>query len=65
MSDAPSLRLHTDPDVTPTAIYTPSVVPCHWVNDVKAGLDRDVRLGVLERVPVNEAVTWTLSLIHI
>ena len=33
-------------------------VPLHWQEDVKANLDRDVRLGVLEPVPTREPVTW-------
>lgn len=59
MTDSPPLRLHIDPQATPTAVYTPSAVPRHWVQDVKNGLDRDERLGVIEKVPVNEPVTWT------
>ena len=41
-----------------TAYHTPISVPLHWQEDVKAGLDRDVRLGVLEQVPLGEPVTW-------
>ena len=59
MTDSPPLRLHIDPQATPTAVYSPSAIPRHWVDDVKAGLDRDERIGVIERVPVNEPVTWT------
>ena len=63
MNDSPPLRPHFDPNAKPSAIYTPSPVPRHWAEDVKAGLDRDVRLGVLERVPVNEPVTWTSRMV--
>ena len=38
-------------------------VPMHWQAAVKAGLDRDVRLGVLEKVPVNDPVTWTSRMV--
>ena len=58
MDTAPPLRLLVDNQATPTAVYTPSPIPHHWQERVKAGLDRDVRLGVLEKVPVNEAVRW-------
>ena len=58
MSDAPPLRLFVDPHATPVAVTSPSVIPHHWVTDVKAGLDRDERLGVIEKVPVNEPVSW-------
>ena len=30
----------------------------HWMEEVKAEIDRDVRLGVLEQVPMGEPVTW-------
>ena len=56
--DGPPMRLMIDPDATPTANYSPIPVPLHWQDDVKAGLDRDVRLGVFEPVPISEPVTW-------
>ena len=58
MEDSPPLRVFVDEDATPVAIHTPSQVPLHWKSAVKEGLDRDVRLGVLEKVPVNDPVTW-------
>ena len=48
MTDAPPLRLFVDPQATPVAVTSPTSVPHHWAADVKAGLERDVRLGVLE-----------------
>lgn len=54
----PPLRIFVDPDVAPVAVHTPISVPVHWREQVKASLDRDVRLGVLERVPVGEPVSW-------
>ena len=52
------MRLMIDPKATPTAYHSPISVPLHWQDDVKAGLDRDVRLGVIEPVPIGEPVTW-------
>ena len=52
------MRLMIDSNVTPTPHHSPIPVPLHWQDDVKAGLDRDVRLGVLEPVPIGEPVTW-------
>ncbi len=52
----PPLRLMVDPDAAPVANHTP--VPVHWQEEVKAGLDRDVRLGVIEPVPVGDPVTY-------
>ena len=58
LMEGPPLALHVDPSATPVAVHTPIPVPLHWQKEVKAGLDQDVRLGVLEPVPVGEQVTW-------
>ena len=52
------MRLMVDPDARPTAHHTPIPVPVHWQEDVKAGLDQDVRIGVIEPVPIGTPVTW-------
>ena len=52
------MRLMVDPDAEPVAHHTPVPVPLHWQDQVKAGLDQDVALGVIEPVPVGEPVTW-------
>ncbi len=52
MMEGPPLQLMVDPNAKPVAAHNPVPVPIHWQNDVKAGLDRDVILGVLEPVPV-------------
>jgi len=54
----PPLRLMLSEDATPVAYHTPISVAIHWQDEVKAGLDQDVRLGVLEEVPVGTPVTW-------
>ena len=64
MSDSEPLRLFVDPAAKPIAIRTPAQVPLAWHNSVRDGLDRDVRLGVLERVPLNTPDTWC-SRMHI
>lgn len=58
LMDGPPMKLMVDPHAEPVAHHTPIPVPLHWRDQVKAGLDRDVNLGVLEPVPVGEAVTW-------
>ena len=52
------LILHMDPTAKPVAQHTPAPVPIHWQAQVKADLDRDVRLGIIEQVPTNTPVTW-------
>ena len=58
MMEGPPLRLMIKEDAIPVVHNTPLPVPVHWMNDVKAGLDEDVRLGVIEPVPIGERVTW-------
>ena len=58
LMDSPPMRLMIDPNATPIAHHSPIPVPLHWQDAVKAGLDRDVRLGVIEPVPIGEPVTW-------
>ena len=63
MKDSPPLRLFMDENAKPTAIHSPAAVPLHWEAAVKAGLERDLRLGVIERVPVNTPTTWCSRMI--
>ncbi|XP_048575650.1 uncharacterized protein LOC116619407 [Nematostella vectensis] len=58
LMDGIPMRLMVDPEAEPVAHHTPIPVPLHWQEEVKAGLDQDVALGVLEPVPVGEPVTW-------
>jgi len=58
LMDGPPMRLMVDPAAPPVAHHTPIPVPLHWQDEVKAGLDQDVPLGVLEPVPISEPVTW-------
>ena len=54
----PPLRLSIDPKVKPITAHKATAVPVHWEEKVKAHLDRDVRLGVLEKVPIGTPDTW-------
>ena len=57
---APRLRRMLDEDATPVAHHTPIPVAIHWQDEVKAGIDQYVRLGVLEEVglPISGPMTW-------
>ena len=57
MSGAP-LEIHFKPDHSPKAHHTPIPVPHHWKSHVKADLDRDVRLGIIEQVPPGTPTIW-------
>ena len=52
------LKLYVDPEATPVAVHRPAAVPIHWQEQVYNDLERDVKLGVLEKVPSNTPVTW-------
>ena len=58
MMEGPPMRLIINPTAEPVAVHTPLPVPIQWREEVKAALDQDVRLGVIEQVPVGEPVTW-------
>lgn len=52
------IKIHIDPQATAKAVYTAATVPIHWREDVKAQLEQDVALGIIERVPDGVATTW-------
>ena len=56
--DGPPVSLHVEDNARPVKLNTPASVPLHWQDKVKEDLDRDVRLGVIERVPYGEATEW-------
>ena len=45
------LKIHLNEGVKPVASHSPIPIPLHWQAKVKAGLDRDEAIGVIERVP--------------
>ena len=52
------MEFHVDKNAKPFVCHTPAAVPAHWEKQVKADLDGDVTLRVLEKVPPNTPVTW-------
>ena len=58
MMSGPPLRLNIDPTAKPVTAHKAAAVPVHWEEKVKAHLDRDVRLGVLDKVPIGTPDTW-------
>jgi hypothetical protein len=57
------LEIHFRPDAKPTAFHTPIPVPHHWKAQVKADLDRDVRLGIIEPVPPGTPTVWCARMV--
>ena len=54
----PLLRLFIDPKAIPVARHKPIPIPIHFQQKIQEGLDRDVRLGILERVPMSVKPSW-------
>ena len=54
----PLLKLTIDPSATPVATHTPLPVLLHLLDEVNADLDRDLRLGVIRPVSIDEPVAW-------
>ena len=52
------MHIHVSPDARPQAVHTPAPIPHHWKEQVKADLDRDVAMGIIEPVPVGSPTTW-------
>lgn len=61
----PPLKLFLEPNAEPKAVHTPIPVPVHWQKTVKAGLDRDVELGVIEPVPWGTPTTWCFRMVTV
>ena len=54
----PPMNLMISDDAKPIAYHKPIPVPIYWRDEVKAGLDQDVKLGVIKPVPIGEPVSW-------
>ena len=54
----PPVEMHIKDNVTPKAVHKAAPVPVHWQEQVQADLQRDEKLGVIEKVPYGEPVTW-------
>ena len=52
------LQMHLDTSAPQAACHKVVPVPIHWRDKVKADIERDIRLGVLEKVPDNTPVTY-------
>jgi len=54
----PPLEIHVNEDARPYARHKAAPIPVHWEKEVHDGLLRDEALGIIERVPYGEPVTW-------
>ena len=56
--EGPPIEIHVELTATPKACHTPASIPFHWQQRVYEDLLRDKALGVIERVPYGEPVSW-------
>ena len=61
--DSPPVKVTFKESAQPHAVHTPIQVPVHWEKEVKAGLDRDVRLGIIEPVPPGTPCKWCARMV--
>ena len=57
MGDTPPLKIHVDA-AKPVVSLKPGFIPLYQYDRVIADLKRDIDMGVLERPPINEPVSW-------
>ena len=54
----PPVEIHVEDGAPPRICHTAAPVPLHWQQQVREDLFRDEALGVIEKVPYGEPVTW-------
>ena len=52
------LKLAIKPGATPTCHTIPHRVPNNWKHQVEEGLQRDIKMGIIEEVPANTPAKW-------
>lgn len=57
------IKLHLKDNAVPYAAHTPIPVPHHWKKQVKNDLDRDERLGIIEKVPQGTTTKWCARMV--
>ena len=63
MQNVPPAHIHIKDDATPYARHVPIPIPIHWRDSVKSSLDDDVQHGIIEPVPIGEAIEWCSQMV--
>ena len=58
-------HIHLKEGATPFAVHSPTPIPCHWRDQVKATLDRMVENGIITPVNVGEPVDWCTRMVSV
>ena len=56
--EGPPIQIHIKPNAKAVFLSKPAPVAIHWQEQVEKELQRDVELGVLERVPHGKPTSW-------
>jgi hypothetical protein len=54
----PKLKLAIKPGATPTCHTITHRVPLHWKEQIKEGLKRDIKMGIIKELPANTPAKW-------
>ena len=57
--------IHIQEDAVPYAVHSPIPIPHHWRDDVEKIIQRDVKLGILEKVLVGDPVEWCSRMVTV
>ena len=58
-------HIHIQEDDVPYAVHSTIPTPHHWREDVEKILQRDVKVGILENVPVGDPVEWCSRIVAV
>ena len=58
-------HIHIQEDAVPYAVHSPIPIPHHWKDAVENIIQRDVKLRILEKVPVGDPVEWCTRMVTV
>ena len=56
-------KLHIVDNAIPYAAHSPIPVPHHWKEEVQIKLQKNVEMGILQKVPVEEPTEWCMQMV--
>ena len=57
------VKIAFNEDYKPYAVHTPIPIPHHWKQRVREDIERDVRLGIIEKVPQGTSTEWCARMV--
>ena len=59
------MKIIVDPNANPIVVHKPIPISHHWHEQVKKALDRDMKLGIIEKVPMGVPTTWQSRMVMV